>query len=295
MKSAIALISFLGLTLIAEGATTVQSEFFYQANPSQNVVTPEYIHNDTSFKQTGGSKYTGSSQIINFAYERGINESFSVGATLGYVTGDAKISSSTSGTSGLTELALIGKGQAAVVDGSSLHYGLTLFYSPTDREFDVDINKSDSNGVSGGHSLQPFIGYQWLLNSNVLGLKAQTDVLLGDRKIKITGASTGEQERSGGEVTKLTLFYEIPHAAGAVGFTYSYVTAAEVTGKSSSGSFKMDNDYTANQIGLYSPYKLSEQAQIIGRVVYTTYSDYGPTGIDSSSIVDVSVAGRFAF
>lgn len=63
------LIHSTSVILIAEGATTVQSEFFYQANPSQNVVTPEYIHNDTSFQQTGGSKYTGSSQFINFAHQ----------------------------------------------------------------------------------------------------------------------------------------------------------------------------------------------------------------------------------
>jgi hypothetical protein len=49
-------------------------------------------------------------------------------------------------------------------------------------------------------------------------------------------------------------------------------------------------------LGVYSPYKFSETATVIGALNYgQVTSDYGTAELDSSSIMELSVAGRFAF
>ncbi|MCB0365967.1 MAG: hypothetical protein H6624_11255 [Bdellovibrionaceae bacterium] len=296
MKSLISTLAALGFAVAANAATPIQSEFFYQAETDNNVLTPELTYDTMSIKAKGGGKMEVSGQVLNLTYERGINDMFSAGATIGYTTtSNETTGSADEDTKGLNDITFFGKGRYAFTEDGSMHYGANLHFSPSDKETDSTGTTTEVDAVSGGNTLQPWVGYQWLFGSNVFGLKLQMDMALGDRTLKTKG-STAKTTETGGETTEFSLFYEMPHEMGAVGFVGFYQTVTETETKTSGTTTKGDDDYTLMGLGVYSPYKFSETAEVIGELTYSTItSDFGTTKLDSSSDLQISVAGRFMF
>lgn len=292
MKSLTATLAALGLTLAAHATTDIKSEYFYQAAPDANILTPGLNYNSSSFKVTGGTKQDTTGQNLNLAYERGLTEMYAVGANLGYTTSKTEQGTSETDTKGLQDIQIFAKGRYSFVEGSSMNYGAELYFSPSEKQEDTANNENDA--MSGGNSLRPWVGYQWLMGSHVLGTKLSTDFLLGERSVKNKTATTTTTTKSkGGEETKLAIFYEIPHEMGAVGFEAYYSATAETK----TGSTEGNDGANMMGLGVYSPYHFSEAATVIGDLKWSQLasSSIGGVDIDSSSNLSLNVAGRFMF
>lgn len=296
MKSLMTTIAALGFACAAHAATTIQSEFFYQADSDSNVLTPEVNYNSTSVKYKGLNKTEATGQVLDLSYERGLNEMYSVGAGVGYMTGkQEQKGSNDQDTSGLKDLSLFARGRYAFVEDSSLHYGADVLLSTGDKETEDKASKTEVNASTGGNSIRPYVGYQWLLGSHVLGTKLSTDFNLGKKSLKsksVTGTTTTSKEE-GGEETTLSVFYEIPHEMGSVGFQAFYTGVANTK----TDSTKNTDGYNQMGLGVYSPYHFSESAAVIGDLTWSQLasSSIGGVEVDSTSDINVSVAGRFMF
>lgn len=295
MKSLTATLAALGLTLAAHATTDIKSEYFYQADTDANVLTPALNYNSNSNSVKGKvsgttTKTDTTGQNLNLAYERGLTEMYAVGANLGYTTSKQEVGTAETDTKGLQDIQIFAKGRYAFVEGSSMHYGAELYFSPSEKQID-NANKEE-DAMSGGNSLRPWAGYQWLMGSHVLGTKLSTDFLLGEKSVKVKGAAAATKYK-GGEATKLGVFYEIPHEMGAVGFEAFYSSTAETK----TGSTVAANGFNMMGLGVYSPYRFSEAATVIGDLKWSqrASSSVGETDVDSSSDLSLNVAGRFMF
>ncbi|MBK8203971.1 MAG: hypothetical protein IPK68_17215 [Bdellovibrionales bacterium] len=293
MKSLTTTIAALGLTLAAHATTDIKSEYFYQAAPDANILTPALNYNSNSVKTTA-TKTDTTGQNLNLAYERGLTEMYAVGANLGYTTSKEDAGATDTDIKGLNDIQIFAKGRYSFVEGSSMNYGAELYFSPSEKQIDSTNNEKDA--MSGGNSLRPWVGYQWLMGSHVLGTKVSTDFLLGEKSEKTKSAAAATKYK-GGEETKLAVFYEIPHEMGAVGFEAFYAATAETK----TGSTVSVNGYNTMGLGVYSPYHFSEAATVIGELKWsqlassTLGSSAGTLDVDSSSILSLNVAGRFMF
>jgi hypothetical protein len=290
MKSLTTTIAALGLTLAAHATTDIKSEYFYQAAPDANILTPGLNYNSSSYKQTGGTKQDTTGQNLNLAYERGLTDMYAVGANLGYTTSKTEQGTSETDVKGLQDIQIFAKGRYSFIEGSSMNYGADLYFSPSERQIDLANNEWDA--MSGGNSLRPWVGYQWLMGSHVLGTKVSTDFLLGEKSVKVKGAAAATKIK-GGEETKLAVFYEIPHEMGAVGFEAFYTAMAETK----QGSTEQNDGHNMMGLGVYSPYHFSEAATVIGDLKWSQWasSSVGGVDVDSSSALSLNVAGRFMF
>lgn len=295
MKSLMTTIAALGFACAAHAATTIQSEFFYQADSDSNVLTPELNYSSTSLKYKGANKQETTGQVLDLSYERGLNEMYSVGAGVAYMNGkQEKQGTNDLDMTGLRDLSLFARGRYAFVEDSSLHYGADVLLSTGDREYEYKTSKTEVNASSGGNSIRPYVGYQWLLGSHVLGTKLSTDFNLGKKSVKsksVTETTTNKME--GGEETTLSVFYEIPHEMGSVGFQAFYAGVANTK----TDSTQNHDGYNKMGLGVYSPYHFSESAAVIGDLTWSQLasSSIGGAEVDSTSDINVSVAGRFMF
>jgi hypothetical protein len=290
MKSLTATLAALGLTLAAHATTDIKSEYFYQADTDANILTPALTYNSSSYKETGNTKQDTTGQNLNLAYERGLTEMYAVGANLGYTTSKTEQGTSETDIKGLTDIQIFAKGRYAFVEGSSMHYGADLYFSPSERQ--VDLTNNEWDAMSGGNSLRPWVGYQWLMGSHVLGTKLSTDFLLGEKSVKVKGAAAATKIK-GGEETKLAVFYEIPHEMGAVGLEAFYTAMAETK----QGTTEQNDGHNMMGLRVYSPYRFSEAATVIGNLKWSQWasSSVGGVDVDSTSDLSLNVAGRFMF
>jgi hypothetical protein len=293
MKSLTTTIAALGLTLAAHATTDIKSEYFYQAAPDANILTPGLNYNSNSYKTVGGTKKDTTGQNLNLAYERGLTEMYAVGANLGYTTSKQEQGTTDTDIKGLNDIQIFAKGRYSFVEGSSMNYGADLYFSPSERQYDgTNANNPEMDAMSGGNTLRPWVGYQWLMGSHVLGAKLSTDFLLGEKSVKVKGAAAATKIK-GGEETKLAVFYEIPHEMGAVGFEAFYMAMAETK----QGSTEQNDGHNMMGLGVYSPYHFSEGATVIGDLKWSQWatSSVGGVDVDSSSDLSLKVAGRFMF
>jgi len=292
MKSLTTTIAALGLTLAAHATTDIKSEYFYQADTDANILTPALNYNSNSYKM-GSTKTDITGQNLNLAYERGLTEMYAVGANLGYTTSKQEQGTTDTDIKGLNDIQIFAKGRYAFVEGSSMHYGAELYFSPSEKQKDnTNANNPEEDAMSGGNSLRPWVGYQWLMGAHVLGTKLSTDFLLGEKSVKTKGAAAATKYK-GGEETKLAVFYEIPHEMGTVGFEAFYTAMAETK----TGSTVAYNGYNMMGLGVYSPYRFSEAATVIGDLKWSQWatSSIGGVDVDSSSVLSLNVSGRFMF
>lgn len=297
MKSVFTALVALGLGFTAQAATQIQSEYFYQADTDNNVLTPELRYQSFS-QEISKSKTDSTGQNLNLSYERGLTDMYSVGAVLGYQTAQSETGTSTTDVKGLNDVQIFAKGRYAFVEDSSLHYGADLYFSPSERQQDLTKSDHEVDAATGGNKLTPYVGYQWLLGSHVLGTRLTTDFLLGKRSVSTkslvgSNAVTTKSKSEGGEETALSFFYEIPHDMGAVGFEAFYMSVAETEVSDT----KQGDGRNEIGLGVYSPYRFSETATVIGDLTWSQWatSSQGGKDVDSTSDINVSVSGRFMF
>lgn len=309
MKKALVIAS-LGLASAAYAGTPVKSEFFYQTEPQKHQVTPEleYSSDKLETSTTGAdSELTNTQQILNVRYEYGISEMFSTGAEVGYLTGDVETSttgaaSTTTDQKGLTDFNFFFKGNYAPMDASSMHYGINVGISPADRE--EDSTKKETNAVSGGMSMTPYVGYQWLVGAGVWGANLSHEMDLGDRSVNIKPGTTTEK-RTGGNDTILTGFYEHVWEKWNFGGALSYISRNTLETDPSVGADEETTGGTYWRLRFYPTWEVNEMTTVLGEIAYTNFlgdsvtdgvpGTARPVDVDSSSTLSLQVGGRFTF
>jgi hypothetical protein len=304
MKKALVLAAFAASTAYA--GTPVKSEYFYQTEAQKHQVTPEINYTSDKLKGddvTGTAQKTDiTSQILNVRYEYGINEMFSAGAMAGYqMSGEYdQGAGNSSDNKGMTDITIFGKGNWAFRDGESMHYGANWMVSPGDQE--IDQVKKESNAMSGGMTLMPWVGYQWMIGSGaVAGANLSTELDVGDRTVKTTTA-LGETtaKTTGGNETALTGFYEHPWDKTVVGVSLSYL-AINTTEADTSGVTATTTGGNYWRLRVYPTYTLNESTTILGQIAYTSFlgDSFARSGteydVDSWNTLNIQVGGRFTF
>lgn len=295
------MLKFIGITIVGLAASVavqaesmdttagVKSEYFYQTDAAKSQANANLGYTSQTAK-TGAVKEETTKTILNLNYERGLNEMLSVGGTIGYVTGKSDTIVNDADTKGLDDIKLFIKGQNSFMAGSSLNYGATLNASIGKKEV-----KTDSVSVnSGGIGLTPYVGYQMLMGSMVLGTKLQTAMNVTKAKWEdSTTTPTASYDVTGGNRTMLSVFTEGNVGTGLIGGELGWwgdnTTEVEATG----GTTKIAGE-TGYTLTGYTRWDLTPQATLIGKISYeSALSDH--TGIDSSDMFGMNVGGRFTF
>ena len=268
----------------------VQSEYFYQTDADKVQANANLGYTSQTAK-TGATKNETTKTILNLNYERGLNEMISVGGTIGYVTGKSDtVLTTDADTKGLDDVKLFVKGQNSFAAGSSLNYGATFNASLGKKEI-----KTDSESVnSGGMGLTPYVGYQMLMGSMVLGTKLQTALNVGKAKWEdSSNTPTTSYDVTGGNRSMLSVFTEGNVGTGLIGGELGWWGDNTLKVESSSGGGEVAGE-TGYSLTGYTRWDLTPQATLIGKLSYeSALSDH--TGIDSSDTFGMNIGGRFTF
>lgn len=295
LQTAVAAIAFAGLT-VAHAQSPVNSEKFWQAPADQNTFTPGLTYGANKLKMKGADEEKVTGPTLDFAYERGINEMLSAGASIGYISTSNDDGTNESDNKGVSDLKAFLKGQKAFVEGSSFHFGATLSASLVDAE--VDKN-GDANGTTGGMALTPYVGYQWMAGTGVFGLKLSHDLYKGEREID-NKALNADVTEEGAEATTFAVFYEMPFTGGLVGFEAHYITTADVDTETKVGATTTKDTTDGLKyigLGVYPRFEVNESTTIIGSISYDMLQndEINNADVDSGNILQIGVAGRFTF
>lgn len=190
---------FLAALLFSGSASAAESEFFFQADEDQHLLSFAGLYNNSSL-ESGSTTIDSDGFLIRVQYEQGISEmlSWNVGVDYGNFTRE---STSESKISGLSDLQFALKGRYMTSNGS-LRFGADSEFGL--QEFEVE-NDDDSNRASGGIKISPYIGYQWQWDQNVMGVRVARDIILKDSHGDYQGS---DAEVDGGEYTSISIFYE---------------------------------------------------------------------------------------
>ena len=294
----LALILTFAAASSALAAGPVKSEFFFQTAPEKHQVTPDLSYKSQSKKSTGSTEKV-TNQVLSAKYEYGINEMFSAGLSVGYLTGETTDTGvAKTSASGLTDVVYFLRGQNAFMEGSSLHYGADINMALAKAEYDSTTNKA-KNGSSGGMGMTPYVGYNWIVGPGVVGTKISTELDLSDRTLALKPGTT-EVKVKGGNETSLTGFYEQGFDKWLVGGAISY-SSVNTTKATVSGSPTNTSGGNYLTLKVYPTYEISETATVIGDLTYSNFlgdeevSGGTVTKIDSRDDLSLNVGGRFTF
>lgn len=286
-KSVISLLVILPLTAFAKGGDG--SEFFYQSAAGKHELTPSLQMNSLEIEYTGGTKLTTDTNQLNLEYEYGLMEELSVGAALGYVFGgDYELLGTKGDISGLSNIEVFAKATMPAGPGF-LKYGASLSLSPEDKETE---SNNDVNASTGGHSLEPYIGYEYAWDNCTFGAKLAVDVGLTDRTEK---TSSGSTDYSGGEATTISLFYEHKFSeAMKLGASLDWITKSDLKNETSGGTTEQLSP--TQLLSIYLPTSVGS-GTLLPELGYgfTTEDKVGATEIDSYSMLNLALGYRMEF
>lgn len=288
MKKAV-VIAFFAATA-ANAGTPVKSEYFYQTEAQKHQVTPELKYDSQKIDTGATTDVTG--QTLSVRYEYGINEMLSTGVRAGYTMMESETGATSQDQTGMTDITLFLKGQNAFVDAQSLHWGVSLDYSPGDKEVNNDDN--EVNGMSGGMTVNPFVGYLWMVGNGTAGVNFSTELGLGDRTTKTTTAGVEtDTTTTGGNETALTGLYEHKMEKALIGTSLSYVNVNTAENETAGVESTTDggNFY---RLRVYPTYSVSEATTVLGELKYESLISENAT-YESWNNLTLQVGGRFTF
>lgn len=275
----------------------LSSEYLHQAPGGKFEVTPaikfESLRIEYKNTPTDATVY----QIpLTAKAEYGINDMFSLAATVGYGVGgtsfdDCPSNQTCKGTSarGLIDPTLSANLRVPVGMGA-LRAGLNFSFSLEDSKEEAD---GDDNFATGGSTLTPYVGYEMSVGSNVFGARVAYDAVKGDRthKDESDTAPTSTDKISGGEDLSLAGFYEyhfprIFTVAGALEFIDS-----DETKTSTNGGAKTEDNNSSKilRFRIYAPMKFNETVTLIPTVSSGAYKFENDSNVDSSTLDRKSV------
>jgi hypothetical protein len=277
----------LALTLAFTTAHAAEntSEFFYQTGAGKSDVTGQIGYtalNRTGKGQTTDYKVTGLAPI-GVAYEYGLSEMLSVEGILAYGSLEDNSTPSRKST-GLVDPMVTLKGTQKM-DFGHLRFGATLGLGG------ISKSKTESNGdtnlLSGGYSLKPYIGADLNAGPGILGARLSYNYKL-DRTSDNNGT---EGTTKGGNETDLSAFYEYMLSDMVLGAELNYTMTAETKDKNDQ---KLNNAANKTGASLYGRIPAIEKLAIIPRLDYV-FSNSDTDTYDKYNDMILSVAARYEF
>ncbi len=256
--AAMLLAGSLAVAADTAGTNNDISEFHQHAMGGQLEITPHLMY-DMAKSEVG----TASTDITGFRLgsevEYGVHERFSVGADLSYrswtadTTPEIKIS-------GLEDVILFGRGSSAMGMGR-LAYGLDLGYSLGDHE----TSGNDVDAQTGGMSLVPYVGYEFMAGPGTLGGQLRY-TWLGERTDKNGATETKIEDGSG---LGLGAFYEYPVSEGAtVGASLRY----DMSGNTKTAGVTGTDQRNTLGVSVYAPINAGTNMTVIPRLDWSQQS-----------------------
>lgn len=199
-------------TMAAETVNeSVLPQYYWQARSGQFLASPffegAYFKKEGTFINgaPGGAQYAISGQYFRpgIEAEYGIFGDISLGGRLSYIM--QSTNEDVGSINGVQDLFIYTKGNWAFSSGS-LHYGIKIGFSPSDRTED---GQGNNNGFSGGPTYIPYLGYSKKFSSGFVGIDISYDYK-GDRTTETqlpTGVTT-KKTLEGGHVLSVMGFYE---------------------------------------------------------------------------------------
>lgn len=297
------LTSAIACGLFASLTASAAAEFFYQTPENQQIAQPELVYKTISAKMENDVKLSQKTTELNVRFERGLTANLSVAALLSYTNMSVDLTgpggSQTIDSKGMQNIGLQAKSFTTLSDTQTFWYGITLSLSPgnfTSKE--KNANLTETNAITGGHEIKPYLGFSLLVETMTFGAKIETELNLVDQtqdKTDVNGVET-RTKASGGELTRLTAFLEKPVTQGTLGALLSYgssSTAKYKTG-SSTRSTPGSNDII---LSVYDTYTWSETITLVGSIAYSKLVSDKFIGmkVSSSSEFDFQFGGRYSF
>ncbi len=224
-------------------AAAGQSEFYHQApaGESEGTAGLGIVLNGTASAGTTDTDFTGTRLFA--MYERGLNDVWSIGATLGYTQLKIDTTPKTDHT-GLDNLSVDLRGKH---EGSGLRYGANLDLALGKHEVKTS---GDENVQDGGMVLAPYVGYEWAQDNCMYGAKLSYGLRIQDEKSEDKTTSTTTKTK-GDTATTLSGFYE--HAMDAkwtLGGSLAYAMNSD--SKPDGAAADVDNGTTMT-LDVYAP------------------------------------------
>lgn len=299
MSKMMMIIASLALGFVAQAEegekakSIVKSEYFYQTEANKNEATPELGYTSSTSKPVDKNlkEATTKNTLLSVTYERGLNDVWAFGGTLGYVTGKFDNGTTETDNKGLDDVQLFVKGMNSLTPGTAYNFGATLNYSLGKKE----VKATEESVNSGGVLLTPYLGYQYLIGNAVIGTKLQTTFHVMPSKIDYrTTTPATEEELTGGNRSILTGFYETTAAGatwgGEVGYWGTSTTESKVA--STTNKFPGETGYT---VGGYTRWDVTPQATFVGKLSWENQLSNHNEAIDSTNVIDLNLGGRFTF
>lgn len=289
LTSAVAALGFVAMSAQA----AVKTQYLYQADADRNVVEAGLGYSNTTTKLTGGNKNEiAGLTVLNLQYERGLNDMFSVGASIPWaLAGKIKATgSSDDDYTGLGNLNLYGKGTYALADSMQFQFGLALNLGLNKQKITATKQDYGTNTMM----LAPFVAYVMDMGGFNLGAKLSFELMLNKGKRDNAGT---DQDVKGGETTRLAVFGEMPFSEGLVGLAVAY--RAQNTFKYQAAGAAESAPGGANwiDVDVYGNWYANEMITVIPSLGYSMgqTKNSGFTKIDSQDELRLGLAGRFVF
>ncbi len=269
--------------------------FFIDQNTSRLQITPGVVTTKSTYKSRAAtfSRET-TTQIFNFAFEKGISESE---IALGFSTSFAnnKVEQKRNKTtnefknSGLGDIQLEIKG-ISENSKSNLIYGGALTLSPGNAEY--AYRTQDGNMYSGGTSFKPFLNYESETSIGSAGLMASYQ-FWGQRKT--VGRPGDDEIKSGGNVLAFGAFTEYALTSTRLGLAANYEMTASTDYEITEDFEKFESDGDATQnltLSAYGRFDLSKTSSIKPEISYDQLLSKNINGvdIDKNESIDTSIA-----
>lgn len=278
-----------GLTLtLAFGtahAAENTSEFFYQTGAGKSDVTAQLGYRSINWTPKGQTTEIKLSGLTNtgVAYEYGLSEMFSIEGALAYSSLETNLTPATK-ISGLQDPTITLKGTEKMGFGN-LRFGATLGLGGIGKS-KTEAN-GDTNALSGGFYLTPYIGADIAAGPGLLGARLSYAYKL-DRTLDSNGT---EDKRKGGNETGLSAFYEYMLSDMVLGGAVNYTMATEVKDKNDA---KVDAAANTTGASLYARIPAIDKLAIIPRLDYV-FSNSDTDTYDKYNDMTVSVGARYEF
>jgi len=264
------------------------SEHFYQPAAGVSYFTPSFFYNsaNTSYKTTSADlNVRGTDFGIEYGY--GFSDVLAANITLQYASFhtsgglDSKIK-------GLEDVEFNLKGSLPAGPGH-FKFGTELTISPGKYEAKQD---NSSNAYSGGHAVNPYVGYETKISSFLVGAELSHEFNLTDKKVKgfLNGVET-EQKQYGGETTAEKLFLEKPYNSGKAGLILLLSQTADTKVKDVNAKTEHPDIFGA---AIYGAHNFTTSSALLWQIDYTKTTS-GTNIVSSRQSWTYALGGRFEF
>ena len=284
-------------TMTAFGSADSETEFFHQAGDKVHILQIEYDYLSLDLDGTNTTVFEIKTKDADlyFEYEYGLLPMLSIFGKIGMVNGEVKSISSgsttTTKTSGVTDLYLGVKGFHGINDKFTLRFGAELLLPWADRELDSSGNY---NGHGGKTDLEAYFGADFKITPTLrTGAVAMTSLYSSKRSTKATATATTTEDEPG-HVLSLVAFIESPMDAFLWGFSYANEHSGE--GKNSAGAVDASAQ-TIQKISAYANIHAGNMFSIAPKISYLSLSKerLGTATYNDANGIAANVKFRFHF